>query len=131
MREELKKLKRLRDTLVGLEMELSVLEQDLTAIRTDLNYLYKLQDDLEENIRILKKEKVIAMAEQYKKSIDELEKTKKLIRDRINIEIRTRRRFQTVERRYKTYNKDYKQLYKQVQNHKVVLLFDPSKRKKK
>lgn len=131
MNEDLKKLKRLRDTIVGLEMELSIVEQDLIVVTSDLNYLHEMENTLLENLKILKKEKVIAMASQYKKSINELEDVRSAIRKRVNVKINLDRRLEIAVRRHKTYTEDHDRLLKAIKQEKVVLFFDQRKRRKK
>jgi len=130
MREDLYKLKRLRDTLIGLEMDISVTENELIILNRDLHYMEIAESTLCENLKILKKEKVIAMASQYKKTVNELEyigEKIKTYREHIN---RLENNLQKLLNKHNIYMTDYKAQKKVVDNQKVILYFDPKKRKK-
>lgn len=130
MREDLKKLKALHDRLIGLEMELDIREQDLQAIDKDLCYLHKLKETLIENLQILKKEKIVVMAKQYKQAVSELAHVMRLINEKTSLKAQIRKSLANIERQCFIYNQDYTQLHKQIQKQKIILFFDSHKKKK-
>jgi len=131
MREDLVKLKILRDTLIGLEMDVSMAEKELEIITTDIHYMEIAESTLKENLNILKRERVIAMASQYKKSIQELSHIHSKIKTYRVHATRLEKRLDELVRRHKVYLEDYKAQKKFVEGQKVILFFDPKKRRKK
>jgi len=77
MKKDLQQVKRLRDHMIGLRMELDLIVNDLSVKTTDLEFLETLEGDLVYNINVLRQEKIIAIASQYKKSLLELESVRK------------------------------------------------------
>ena len=131
MKPSLKKVKHLRDTLVGLEMQIGTINQDLSIVAYNLTHLRKLENDLIFNIIFLKKDKIIAIASEYKKSKEELKSVQKSIRKYVNDEIRLSRALEEYTRKFNTCVEEYEFARKQLDSEKVILIFDPSKRRKK
>jgi len=74
-----KKLNDLRGMMVGLKMETSLLEQDLSKIEVDLFYLDKIQRDLIYNINLLKRDDIISVMSEYQKSVLALKEVRRQI----------------------------------------------------
>jgi hypothetical protein len=129
MRKDLQKLKDIRDNAIGLSMQIDILETEISIIISDVHYMNIAKTTLKENLRILKGEKVIAMANQYKKSVEEL----KFISDKIDIYERRRRKSQLKLEKlikvYDIYTEEYEYQKKIVENQKVVLYFDVNRKK--
>ena len=71
----LSNVKKLKDTLLGLEMGLDILESDLFEIVLNLKNLKQMQVSLEYNIEYLKRDKIIAVASEFKRSVELLKTT--------------------------------------------------------
>lgn len=66
------KIDQLKKKLLGLEMALKLLEDDIDTVNINLAYLEKIQEDLIYNINLHKSGKVITEISGYRKSVDEL-----------------------------------------------------------
>lgn len=130
MKKDLLKLKQLRDHLVGLEMNLSMIERDLQAVEKDIAFLNNLQTVLVENLTILKSDKIIAIASEYKRSDEELKKVRENLSFYSNMKIKLQKDFDKYEKARVKYFEEYTALQQVINRRKVILLFDPSKRKK-
>ena len=128
--QEINRLKQLRDQIVGIEMNLSLIQSDLTAIDGDIKFLEDLALVLKENIEVLKSDKIIAVASEYKRTLAEL----KTVKENLNFYIRTKQDLLRNKERHDRMREaslaEYESLKKQIDNRKVILLFDPTKRKK-
>ena len=129
MKESLVRVKHLRDTLVGLEMQIGSIQQDLSIIDYNLAHLRRLERELVFNINFLKKEKIIAIAQEYKKSVLELKSVRKSIVKYVNDEIRISAKLERYIKRYSEYEEEFLSAQRQLENEKVVLIFDLSKKK--
>jgi septal ring factor EnvC (AmiA/AmiB activator) len=72
MKKSLNRLTTLKGFLLGLEMEMDLVEQDIESLTNNLKILNKLKETLEYNINFLKKKGVVATIENYYKSVSEL-----------------------------------------------------------
>ena len=131
MNDDLKKLKKIRDFLVGVEMQLNLLYSNLNVVCDDLTHMYTVENELIENIKILKQDYIVAIASEYRRSIRELDYVRKKIAQWRNKQTILERRIARNQRIYKQYSDDFNALKKFVDNRKVVLLFDQNKRRKK
>lgn len=130
MKESLLKVKKLQDTVVGLEMQINVCRQDLDIINHNLTILYKAEEDLVFNINFLKKEKIVAVATEYKRSIDDLIDVRKKISQLTSNKIQVERKLEKNLKNFEEYMGEWEYAKKQLDNEKVVLVFDPSKKRK-
>lgn len=115
-----KKLINIRGTIVGLKMELALLEQDLNKIEVDLFYLDKLQRDLVYNIQILKRDDVISVITEYRKSLEVLKEVRRKI---LKFRFMRQNLQDTIDKKMKQY--DY--YFEQLQNTNKVLPFKGAK----
>lgn len=129
MRDDLVKLKRLQDTVIGLELELDMTEKEILVLSSDIGYMEIARDTLIENLKILKKEKIIAMVSQYKKSINDLNYITNKIRKFKKKLFELEQHYDKNLRHYNIYKKDYLEHKKLVENQKVILYFDKSKKR--
>lgn len=130
MRDELKKLKLLRDTVIGIDMEMNLLEKEIDILNTDIHYMKIAKSALKENLKILKKEKVIAMANQYKKSIDELQHITNKIQLYERHRFKTESKLEKLQKKYNIYAEDYEFHKNIVESQKVILYFDENRKKR-
>ncbi len=131
MKEDLQKLKKIRDTIVGLEMQLNLIHGDMDVIMTDLIHMYAIEAELSENIVILKKDKIVTIASEYKKSVYELGMVQKKIAQWKNRELSLSRRMEVKERAYKSNVEQFESLKSILEKQKVILLFDPNRKRRK
>ena len=131
MKEDLQKLKKIRDTVVGLEMQLNLIHSDMDVIMADLLHMYAIEAELTENINILKKDKIVAVVSEYKKSVYELGVVRKNIAQWRNKELLLSRRMEIKERAYKSNIEQFELLKKVLERQKVILLFDPNRKRRK
>ena len=112
-------------------MHLSLIQSDLIAIDGDIKFLEDLALVLTENIEVLKSDKIIAVASEYKRAVAEL----KTVNQNLKFYIQTKVQLvQTQARHEKIMNEsllEFEELKKHVDNRKIILLFDQTKRKNK
>lgn len=131
MREDLAELKILQDRVIGLELEISIIAKDIEILEKDIYYLKIAQYTLKENLRVLKSEKVIAMVNQYKKSIEELDYVSSKIMVYSNKLKNKVKQFNKLTLQKSSALIEFDQVSKIIENRRVVLLFDQSKRRTK
>jgi hypothetical protein len=113
-------LNKLRGKIIGLEMEVSILQQDLEYIELDLVYLNKICEELQYNLEFLKKNSITVTLDSYSLSLDQL----KAARERI-LELKTLKRQlmqsleSTIEEQLK-YIDIFMELKKQPQQAKIL-----------
>lgn len=130
MNQDLQRLKQLRDHIVGVEMHLTMIQADLGAIDRDIQFLEDLALVLRENIEVLKSDKIIAVASEYKKAVDELKTVNKNLSYYMSMKFKLNKDFDKYSRIRDNSIADFDALKKEIDGRKVILLFDPSKRKK-
>ena len=85
----LERLNKARGNVLGTEMALNILEDDLEVIASNIIILLKLEEDLIYNIKLHRSSEVISSIREYKRSIDQLKEVKielyksKSLRDRV------------------------------------------------
>jgi len=123
----LNKVKKLKDALLGLEMELDILEADLFELTVDLKHLNKIEESLIYNIDFLKKDGIIAVASEYKKSVEQL----KTVRDKIlKYQSLKNKVMNSMKQKIQSkdfYQEEFNKKYKELENNQILLVF----RKKK
>jgi secreted Zn-dependent insulinase-like peptidase len=123
MNKKLLRKAELNNIILGIEMNLSLLEQDLDVVESNLSYLSKIQKDLIYNINLHKTGKVISVMSEYKKSIYEL----KMVRDEMikynnfkkNIVIKMNDYIKSYDR----YLDELENIHQSLNNESVILLF--------
>lgn len=130
MKNDLHKLKKIRDTVIGLELQLNTLQAEMEIAEDNLTQLYMMEAELIENIDVLRKEKIVAMASEYRKSVDGLIHVRKKIDLWRNKKLVLDRKLEIKQKSYQSYKRDFDTLKKQLDNRKVILLFNPKSRKK-
>jgi len=119
----LNKVKKLKDALLGLEMELDILEADLFELTVDLKHLNKIEESLIYNIDFLKKDGIIAVASEYKKSVEQL----KTVRDKIlKYQSLKNKVMNSMKQKIQSkdfYQEEFNKRYKELENNQVLLVF--------
>lgn len=106
-----KKLNELRGTILGLEMEMNLLEHDLNRIEVDLFYLDKLQRDLTYNINLLKRDDIVAVLPEYRKSVSALKEVRGNIIKFNNLRQKIQKSIDTKLKQYDFYFNEFEKEY--------------------
>lgn len=109
--------------MLGIEMNLSLLEQDLDVIDRNLKYLNQIKNDLLFNIKLHKSGRVITMITEYRKSIEELKSVEKEIINCKNNQISIKQKLNIQQQSHDKYMKEFEQLYTPAVNDGIVLPF--------
>lgn len=131
MKSDLQKLRKIKNAIIGIKMQLNLIEGDLLTIDNNLDHLHKIEEDLMFNINLLKNEKIIAIASQYKQSKIELKVIRKNISNYEKMKKSLANKMIFFLKSHQSNMEEYKELKKTVDNRKVILLFDPKRKKKK
>lgn len=123
-----KRLKEIQSKLLGIELDLDLIEQDIQNIEGDINYLYLIEEETIYNITILKQAGVVADLKSYKQSWQKLAHIQSKI-----VELKSKRQILLKKMDQKMtskefYDKEWEQLHNEIQETKVILVF--KKRKK-
>jgi hypothetical protein len=106
-----------------------MLQTDLHAIERDIKFLEDLALVLRENIQVLKSDKIIAVASEYKKAVEELATVNKNLGYYTSMYSKLTKDFDKYVKIRDNSIFEYENLKQQIDGRKVILLFDPSKRK--
>ena len=131
MRDDVAILKTLRDNLIAIEWDIALLEKEIEEYAQKIGYMQVVLENLKANLEVLKNQKVIAMASQYKQTVAEIKNIESTIK---NMEYQISLRdiqLNSKNRHFETMQERYQHQKKIVENSKVVLRFDQSKRKKR
>ncbi len=122
-----KKLKELQSRLLGIELDLDLIEQDIEAIDGDINYLNLVEEETIYNINILKQEGIVADLKSYKQSWQKLAhirtKVEELKSKRGSLATKLKQRMASKE----YYDKEWDILHKEMEDEKVILVFKKRK----
>lgn len=123
-----KKLKELQNRLLGIELDLDLIEQDIEAIDGDINYLNLVEEETIYNINILKQDGIVADLKSYKQSWQKLAHIRTKVEDlkRKRGMLATKLKQRVASKEY--YDKEWDNLHKEMEDEKVILVF--KKRKK-
>lgn len=122
------RIEEIAGTLMGLELSLKLLEDDIETVQSNIGYLEKIKEDLEYNISLHRSDKVITVVEGYKKSLDELKSVKKELTKFENSKKMLKRK---MDEKLKTYDYYFEEYVKEVENMKKetkILLFKRDKK---
>jgi hypothetical protein len=111
-------------------MKLTVIESDLKAVEGDLVFLESMKLNMEENIKILKKDGIVTVAAEYKKIMAEMSTLNKNLNFYINVKSKLLRDQSKYEKLKDDSMNEFERLSKEDEKQQVVVQFDPSKRKK-
>jgi len=118
-----RKLRDIQSRLLGIELDLDLIEQDLEEIVSDINYLILLDEETVYNINILKQHGIVADLKSYKQSwqklahirskVQELEIKKFTLVNKLNQKV--------VAKEF--YDKEWDKLHREMEDDKVILVF--------
>ena len=131
MKESLRKIKKIREILISLTNNVSSIERELDILHKDLKYLRGLRVTVENNIRFLKKDKIIALVNGYREAIDQLNKVDNNINYYESMVEKASNNLNKYKVEFDKNMEEYDILLEIERREKVVLLFDPSKKRKK
>jgi hypothetical protein len=121
------KIDKIAGTLMGLELNLKLLEDDIENVQSNIAYLKNIKKDLEYNINLHRSDKVITVVEGYRKSLEELKSIKKEIEKFENSEKKLKLK---MEQKLKTYDYYFEEYVKEIESLKKeakILLFKRDK----
>ena len=122
------RIEEIAGTLMGLELSLKLLEDDIETVQSSIVYLEKIKEDWEYNINLHRSDKVITVVEGYRKSLNELKSVKKELKRFENSEKTLKRK---MDEKLKTYDYYFEEYVKEVENMKKqtkILLFKRDKK---
>tara|TARA_R100000951_G_C2604167_1_gene169104 strand:+ start:488 stop:892 length:405 start_codon:yes stop_codon:yes gene_type:complete len=128
---KLEKVNELRGIMLGLEMNLKLLDDDLDEVVKNLIHLHKIESDLVYNIKLHKSGKVITVAKEYRRSIDELKIIKEEIIKHKNNKDMIQKKMEKKLKAYDYYLSEYEQAFDDLNSEKVILLFRKDKDEQK
>jgi len=120
---KLEKVEELRGIMLGLEMNLKLLDDDLEEVIKNLIHLKKIESDLIYNINLHRSGKVITVVKEYKRSIDELKVVEEEIVKHKNFKDSIEKKIDKKLKSYDYYLNEFEQAYNNLNSEKVVLLF--------
>jgi len=126
--EKLKRLNKIRGELLGIEMALKLIEDDLDVILDRLVFLLKVESDLVYNINLHRSNKVISVVSEYKKSINQLSDIRKEIIKHRNLQDQLRKKMEKKLESYDYYIRELEIAYDNLKNDQVILLFNKGKK---
>ena len=122
-----KQLRELQNKLLGIELDLDLIEQDIEAIDCDINYLYLIEEETNYNIGILKKVGIVAELRAYKQSCQKIIQIKAKA-----YELRSKRNMLDSKLKQKILAKEYydlewENLHRIMEDDRVILVFKKRK----
>lgn len=88
MKKSIKKIHEVSGALLGIEMELSLLDQDINFVKENLVLLNKIRETLEYNIDFLRQSHIIVNMNSYSQSISDLKRINKKIKENTHSQIK-------------------------------------------
>ena len=113
----------LRGELLGIEMELSVIEADLTEVDRQLLYLDAIQSDLIYNLKFLRRDDVVAVMTSYNQSITQLKEVQGKILKYRSLKKKLHEKMEKYEKMQDCCYDDIEMVCQQIEKDKTILLF--------
>ena len=130
MNQEFLKLKRLRDNVIDIEVQIGLVESDILAVEKDVFYLENLYEDLKENLQTIKADGIIVSASEYKKIIQEYVVIRKNLTFYTDLHTKLLGDFDMLRSKRERIVQEYESFKKDYESRSVVVQFDPSRKKK-
>jgi hypothetical protein len=118
-----RKLRDIQSRLLGIELDLDLIEQDLEEIVSDINYLILLEEETVYNINLLKQHGIVADLKSYKQSWQKLAHIRSKVEE-LGIKkftFVTKMNQKVLAKEY--YDKEWDELHRQMEDEKVILVF--------
>ena len=128
---KLQRVDKLRGIMLGLEMNLKLLDDDLGEVCNILIHLTKIESDLIYNIKLHKSNKVITVAKEFQRSKDELVVIKEEIIKYNNFKDSIEKKIEKKLKAYQYYMDEHETAYNQLNSEAVILLFRKDKNEQK
>lgn len=122
--------KMLKSSLVSLEIEISWIEKDVNFIVYDIEYLERIKGTLVQNKKILKSQKIISMAQSYKKTISDIEVVNSKLKSYYDVLNKKKQSLERLEKQYEELSESIKSVEEYLKNKKVVINFLEEKKKR-
>lgn len=122
-----KKLRDIQSRLLGIELDLDLIEQDLEEIISDINYLFLLDEETAYNINLLKQDGIVADLKSYKQSWQKLAhiRSKSQELEIRKIALTTKLNQKILSKEY--YDREWDILHREMEDNKVILVFKKRK----
>lgn len=127
MKKKLKRLKFLKDTLVAIELEFAHAEKEISDINKELQILEAFKKELRYNIEFLKSDGIVAVASEYKKSIEQIHKVESKVMKLSDLKIKLKNQIISKTDTYSSYFDEYEKLYRDIESEQVILVFNKGK----
>jgi hypothetical protein len=118
-----KRLRELQNKLLGIELDLDLIEQDIENIDSDINYLILMEEETIYNINILKQDKIVADIKAYRlawiKLVNIRTKISELRSKRSQLGIKLDNRVNAKD----FYDREWDKMHREMEDEKVILLF--------
>jgi hypothetical protein len=118
-----KRLRELQNKLLGIELDLDLIEQDIENIDSDINYLILMEEETIYNINILKQDKIVADIKAYRlawiKLVNIRTKISELRSKRSQLGIKLNNRVNAKD----FYDREWDKMHREMEDEKVILLF--------
>jgi hypothetical protein len=118
------RINEIRGQLLGLEMALKLIEDDLDVIMDRLIILSRLEADLIYNIDLHRSGKVITVINEYRKSIEDLSTVQKEIIKHRNLKDKLKNKMENNFKSYDYYINELENTYNDLKNEQVILVFN-------
>lgn len=118
-----RKLRDIQSRLLGIELDLDLIEQDLEEIVSDINYLILLEEETVYNINLLKQHGIVAELKSYRQSWQKLAHIRSKVQE-LGIKkftFVTKMNQKVLAKEY--YDKEWDELHRQMEDEKVILVF--------
>lgn len=118
-----KQLRELQNKLLGIELDLDLVEQDLENIDSDINYLYLIKEETCYNISILKKEGIVAELKAYKQACQKLQQIDLKYQELTTKRNVLHRKLQQKISAKEYYDLEWENLHRIMEDDRVILVF--------
>ena len=128
-KKKLESLKQLQGAVLGIEMELKLLSDDLETVERNIIYLNKIEGDLLYNIKLHKSNHIVSVVSEYRKSINQLATVRKKLAEHKSKKFSLEAALEKKIKNYEYYNKELEVEFERVNSESVILLFRKDRKK--
>jgi hypothetical protein len=119
IKKRIKRKDELKNILLGIEMNLAILEDDLDILNKDLIFYNRYKEELISNIDLHRTQKVVTVASSFRLSKNELKITNQRISQLTSAKNKVEKMINNKSKSFEYYNKEYEK----INNDQVVLQF--------
>jgi hypothetical protein len=121
------RVEEIKGIILGLELKLGLLEDDLITVIANLKQLNTMKEDLIYNINLHRGDTVITVMKEYKRSIDELKLVRGELSNHEKLRVTLKTQINSKSKRHDYYMDEYDKAYSDLENESVILLFNKAK----